>query len=62
MGSDFLRAETNQQGAGSDLHRPYLRLHTVNIYVKDQDRSLEFYVEKLGFTLASIPACNPGSG
>jgi phosphoserine phosphatase RsbU/P len=52
MGSDFLREETNPRGAESDLHKPYLRLHTVNIYVKDQDRSLEFYLEKLGFNLA----------
>jgi serine phosphatase RsbU (regulator of sigma subunit)/catechol 2,3-dioxygenase-like lactoylglutathione lyase family enzyme len=48
MGSDFLRGETNQPG----LRKPHLRLHTVNIYVRDQDRSLEFYLEKLGFTLA----------
>ena len=52
MGSDFLRAEPNQPPAGPDLHKPYLRLHTVNIYVKDQDRSLEFYLDKLGFNLA----------
>jgi serine phosphatase RsbU (regulator of sigma subunit) len=52
MGSDFLPGETSQPGAGSDLLKPYLRLHTVNIYVRDQDRSLEFYLEKLGFTLA----------
>jgi serine phosphatase RsbU (regulator of sigma subunit)/catechol 2,3-dioxygenase-like lactoylglutathione lyase family enzyme len=52
MSSDFLRGETNQPDAGSDLQKPYLRLHTVNIYVRDQERSLEFYLEKLGFNLA----------
>ena len=30
----------------------YLRIHTVNIYVKDQERSVRFYVDKLGFHLA----------
>ena len=32
--------------------RPYLGIHAVNIYVKDQERSREFYVEKLGFEVA----------
>lgn len=31
---------------------PYLRLHAVNIFVKDQDRSLRFYLDQLGFSLA----------
>lgn len=30
----------------------YLGIHAVNIYVRDQERSLEFYVEKLGFNIA----------
>lgn len=30
----------------------YLRLHAVNIYVRDQDRSLRFYLDQLGFHLA----------
>jgi serine phosphatase RsbU (regulator of sigma subunit)/predicted enzyme related to lactoylglutathione lyase len=30
----------------------YLRLHCVNIYVRDQDRSLRFYLDQLGFHLA----------
>ena len=34
---------------GPDLH---LRLHCVNIYVRDQDRSLRFYLDQLGFNLA----------
>jgi serine phosphatase RsbU (regulator of sigma subunit)/catechol 2,3-dioxygenase-like lactoylglutathione lyase family enzyme len=32
-----------------DLH---LRLHCVNVYVRDQDRSLRFYLDQLGFHLA----------
>jgi len=31
---------------------PYFRLHCVNIFVRDQDRSLRFYVDQLGFHLA----------
>jgi len=31
---------------------PYLGVHAINIYVKDQERSREFYVEKLGFDVA----------
>ena len=30
---------------------PYLRLHSVTIFVRDQDRSLRFYLNQLGFTL-----------
>ncbi len=31
---------------------PYLRLSTVSVFVRDQDRSLRFYVDQLGFHLA----------
>jgi serine phosphatase RsbU (regulator of sigma subunit) len=31
---------------------PYLRVHAVNIYVKDQEQSLRFYLDKLGFQIA----------
>ena len=31
---------------------PYLRVHAVNIYVKDQARSLDFYLNTLGFQIA----------
>jgi serine phosphatase RsbU (regulator of sigma subunit)/predicted enzyme related to lactoylglutathione lyase len=31
---------------------PYLRMHAVRVFVRDQDRSLRFYVDKLGFELA----------
>src|SRR5262245_20321454 len=31
---------------------PYLRLHPVNIYVTDQARSLDFYLNRLGFHIA----------
>jgi phosphoserine phosphatase RsbU/P len=35
-----------------DRPEPYLRIHAVNIYVRDQDLSLRFYVDQLGFNLA----------
>ena len=31
---------------------PFLRIHAVNIYVKDQARSLDFYLNTLGFHIA----------
>src|SRR5258708_28640296 len=36
----------------SDRKNPYLRIHAVNIFVRDQERSLRFYVDQLGFDLA----------
>lgn len=30
----------------------YLRVHAVNVYVRDQERSLRFYLDQLGFNLA----------
>jgi serine phosphatase RsbU (regulator of sigma subunit)/catechol 2,3-dioxygenase-like lactoylglutathione lyase family enzyme len=35
--------------AGSD---PYFRMHCVNVYVRNQERSLRFYLDQLGFHLA----------
>jgi serine phosphatase RsbU (regulator of sigma subunit)/catechol 2,3-dioxygenase-like lactoylglutathione lyase family enzyme len=43
---DFGPGRTDEQG-------PYLRIHAVNIFVRDQDRSLEFYLHQLGFDLAA---------
>lgn len=31
---------------------PYLRVHAVSIYVRDQERSLRFYLDTLGFRIA----------
>lgn len=41
--------EANSQ---TDGQQQYLRIHAINIYVRDQDRSLQFYLEKLRFRLA----------
>jgi serine phosphatase RsbU (regulator of sigma subunit)/catechol 2,3-dioxygenase-like lactoylglutathione lyase family enzyme len=40
---------TFPSSARRDLH---LRMHCVNVYVRDQDRSLRFYLDQLGFHLA----------
>ncbi len=34
-----------------DSKEPYLRFHAVKIFVRDQDRSLHFYLDQLGFSL-----------
>ena len=38
---------------------PYLRLHAVRVFVRDQERSLRFYVDKLGFKLAFDAQVSP---
>jgi serine phosphatase RsbU (regulator of sigma subunit) len=38
--------------ASPDRQRPFLGIHTVDVFVRDQDESLRFYVDQLGFTLA----------
>lgn len=37
---------------GPEEHNAYLRVHAVNIYVRDQEQSLRFYLDQLGFSLA----------
>ena len=32
--------------------KPHLRVHAVNVFVRDQEQSLRFYIDKLEFTLA----------
>ena len=49
--ADSIRA-TDRPAAGPDGQQPYLGINAVNIYVRDQDRSLRFYVDQLGFRLA----------
>ncbi len=39
---------------------PYLRLHAVSIFVRDQERSLRFYVDQLGFDVAFDGRLQPG--
>src|SRR5215471_10047183 len=32
--------------------RPFLGIHAINVFVRDQDQSLRFYVDQLGFSVA----------
>jgi len=38
--------------AALNRQAPFLGVHAVNVYVRDQDRSIEFFVNQLGFNLA----------
>jgi serine phosphatase RsbU (regulator of sigma subunit)/catechol 2,3-dioxygenase-like lactoylglutathione lyase family enzyme len=38
--------------APDGTHDHYLRVHAVNVYVRDQERSLRFYLDQLGFQVA----------
>jgi serine phosphatase RsbU (regulator of sigma subunit) len=40
------------QQAEQDRENPHLSVYAVNVYVRDQDQSLRFYVDQLGFSLA----------
>lgn len=42
-----------------DRHDPYLRLLCVNVFVRDQDRSLHFFVDQLGFNLVIDETYDP---
>lgn len=39
--------------AGGELQNPYLRIFKTNVYVRDHDRSLDFYIGKLGFSVVA---------
>ena len=42
-----------QSPADGGRETPYLRIFKSNVYVRDHDRSIEFYVEKLGFSVVA---------
>ena len=48
------RPQSGTDRASTELDRPqdYLRFHSVDIFVRDQERSLQFYLDRLGFQLA----------
>jgi Lactoylglutathione lyase and related lyases len=52
MGNSPLMDGGNGAGPLQGREEKYLRLHCVNIFVRDQDRSLRFYLNQLGFHLA----------
>ena len=51
MGISPLEDRLDRFAIRLDGHDPYLRVLCVNIFVRDQDLSLRFYVDQLGFGL-----------
>ncbi len=43
---------TGVPDATAEQPKPHLRVHAVNVFVRDQEQSLRFYLDKLEFTLA----------
>src|SRR4249919_1271447 len=41
-----------RDGETQARENPYLGVYSINVFVRDQDRSLRFYVDQLGFNLA----------
>jgi serine phosphatase RsbU (regulator of sigma subunit) len=51
--STSLRVQVESDATGhSEPLRPYLGIHALNVFVKDQEKSLRFYCDQLGFELA----------
>src|SRR5215510_6772668 len=52
---DWARSYNHAMATPPDEHAvrdPFLRMHAVNVYVRDQERSLRFFLDKLGFQVA----------
>jgi serine phosphatase RsbU (regulator of sigma subunit) len=49
---DFSAKDSNVSLDAVNPQLPFLGIHAVNVFVRDQDQSLRFYVEKLGFDVA----------
>lgn len=49
--ADRSAQSSDQSAAPLDRKEPHLRFHAVKIFVRDQDRSLRFYLDQLGFSL-----------
>jgi len=52
MGSSRSRLYADQSTLRPEGQQPHLRIHAINIFVRDQDQSLRFYLDQLGFSLA----------
>src|SRR5207244_8942943 len=48
----FPAKDVDASADGVNPDSPFLGIHAVNVFVRDQDRSLRFYVEQLGFDVA----------
>jgi len=51
MASSASTSWTDRSVLRLDLREPYLCVHDIIVFVRDQDRSLRFYVDQLGFKL-----------
>jgi serine phosphatase RsbU (regulator of sigma subunit) len=51
MGSFPPPPHAHQPALYPDPRPPHLRIHAINIFVRDQDESLRFYLDQLGFSL-----------
>ena len=51
MASFPSRLNADQPALPVDARQLHLRIHAINIYVRDQDQSLRFYLDQLGFSL-----------
>ena len=51
MGSTPSPSWLDESASRPDGKDPHLRLHAIKIFVRDQDRSLRFYLDQLGFNL-----------
>jgi serine phosphatase RsbU (regulator of sigma subunit)/predicted enzyme related to lactoylglutathione lyase len=60
MPTSVVKESVHETGTGG-RQEPYLRIHCVNIFVRDQDRSARFYIEKLGFSLVIDESVESGS-
>jgi len=52
MGAPQLQRGLDRASEQLARQKPYLGVHAVNIYVRDQEASLRFFVDKLGFEIA----------
>ena len=53
MGSSHSSLWSIRPALRLDRRDPYLRLQNVTLFVRDQDRSLQFFVDRLGFSLVA---------
>jgi catechol 2,3-dioxygenase-like lactoylglutathione lyase family enzyme len=52
MGESSASAAVDRSSASLDPARSFFGIHAVDVFVRDQDRSLRFYLDQLGFNLA----------
>lgn len=51
MSSSATARHFDERGLALDRPQAHLRIHAINVFVRDQDRSRSFYLDQLGFNL-----------